>query len=75
MKLKQLKKNYARTQGVVSRTELLSVLAAKGENLLKLMLQKEIDDEIPMETGADIVKTVDYHDVILSLESPCNEDD
>ncbi len=23
----------------------------------------------------DIVKTLDCHDVILSLESPCNEDD
>ncbi len=52
-------------------TELLSTLAAKEENLLKLMLQKEIDDEIPI----DIVKTVDYHDVILSLESSRNEDD
>ncbi len=34
------------------------------------MLLKEIEDEIPMdELEADIVKPVDYHDVILSLES------
>ncbi len=40
------------------------------------MLLTEIEEEILTdELEVDIVKTLDYHDVILSLESPCNEDD
>ncbi len=45
-------------------TELLSMLAAMQENLLKLMLLKEIEEEILMdELEVDIVKMVDYHAV------------
>ncbi len=49
--------------------ELLSMLAAKEENLLKLMLLKEIVEEILTDQlEADIVETVEYHDL-------CNKDD
>ncbi len=37
------------------------------------MLLKEIEEEID-EMEADIVKTLDYHDVIFPLESRCNDD-
>ncbi len=57
-------------------TELLSMLAAKEENHLKLILMKEVEEEVPMDgLEAGIVKMVDYHHVILSLESQCNKDD
>ncbi len=48
--------------------ELLSMLAAKKENLLKLILLTEIKEKLPMnELEEDIVKTVDYHDNIIYL--------
>ncbi len=47
-------------------TELLSMLAAKEENLLKLMLLKETKDETLMdEPEVDTVKMADYHDVMM----------
>ncbi len=56
--------------------ELLAMLTAKKENHQKLMLLKETEKETQMdELEADIVKTVNYHDGISSLESPCNQDD
>ncbi len=53
-------------------TELLSMLEAKKENLLKLMLLKKLGDEIQMdELEADIKKTMNYDDhIIIPLESP-----
>ncbi len=40
------------------------------------MLLKEIEEEIQMdELEAEIVKTVNYHNVILPLESLCNKND
>ncbi len=52
--------------------ELLSMLAAKEEILLKLILLQESEGEILMDDlEADIVKMVDYHDnVDLPLKSP-----
>ncbi len=41
------------------------MLAAKENNLLKLMLLKENEEEIPMdELRGDIIKMVDYHNNI-----------
>ncbi len=58
-------------------TELLSMLAAKKENLLKLILLKDIEEETTTdEREADIIKTVDYDDnFILPLENQCDEDE
>ncbi len=46
--------------------KLLSMLSAKKDNLMELMLLKENEEEIPMdELEADIEKRVDYHDIIF----------
>ncbi len=56
--------------------ELLSILVAEEEKFPKLILLKEIEDDIQMdELEEDTVEMMNYHDVILSLQSPCNEDD
>ncbi len=57
--------------------ELLSMWAAMEENLMKLVFFKKTEEEVPMdELEVDIVKMIDYHyNVILPLESPCDEDD
>ncbi len=45
--------------------EPMSMLSVREENLLKLMLLKENEEEIPMnELRGDIIKMVDYHDSI-----------